>query len=306
MSTSLETSIPEQIYQENIESLYDELDNIISSSEQCVPYPHTLHFPDKFLISSVEEFHHNNDNKFLKITSNDFILSMPFTKYASEYKRIISLDKKRDQLSNYQILEEPMHLYNTRSQKKYMDSKIMLEFTKPLHEWNMDDFVNNFNEIINNISYLTEAFYPDLRNYIGRVNHAQHPIFIHQQKLIENDKLVLYGSASSLVRSLYSDEIEYLFNDIFEMITSIHEELNEPPPPKRLTKQEFNDYIGITTAKKAERDEVCVICMEEIKYGARISKTKCGHCFHSKCLRKWLVNNCNEPQCPCCRKNLIE
>ena len=50
----------------------------------------------------------------------------------------------------------------------------------------------------------------------------------------------------------------------------------------------------------------CVICMEEIKYGARISKTKCGHCFHSKCLRKWLVNNCNEPQCPCCRKNLIE
>ena len=34
----------------------------------------------------------------------------------------------------------------------------MLEFTKP-HEWNMDDFVNNFNEIINNISYLTEAFY---------------------------------------------------------------------------------------------------------------------------------------------------
>ena len=58
----------------------------------------TLHFPDKFLISSVEEFHHNNDNKFLKITSDDFILSK-FTKYASEYKRIISLDKKRDQLS---------------------------------------------------------------------------------------------------------------------------------------------------------------------------------------------------------------
>tara|TARA_B100001093_G_C26700756_1_gene958957 strand:+ start:54 stop:974 length:921 start_codon:yes stop_codon:yes gene_type:complete len=305
MSISPVESQNEQSYNENSETYYNELDEILSSSEQCMPYPHKLYFPDRFSVSLVEEFSHNNDNKFLKITSSDFVISLPFTNYASEYRRINSLNKKRDLLSEYQILEEPMHSYNTRSQEKYMDNKIILEFSKPLHEWNMDDFVNNFNEIINNIGYLTEAFYPDLRNYLGRVNHERHPLFIHQQKLIENDKLLLYGSASSLIRSLYSDEIEYLFNDIFDMISSMTDELSEPPPPERLTKKEFTDYIGVTRAIKKDCDEVCVICMDKIKYGARISKTKCGHCFHSRCLRKWLVNNCHEPQCPCCRKNLI-
>mmetsp|Transcript_18737 Transcript_18737/g.13563 ORF Transcript_18737/g.13563 Transcript_18737/m.13563 type:complete len:96 (+) Transcript_18737:247-534(+) len=45
-------------------------------------------------------------------------------------------------------------------------------------------------------------------------------------------------------------------------------------------------------------DNVCIICLEEIKVGKRL---KCGHVFHLNCLRRWLEQNI---QCPTCRANI--
>ena len=49
----------------------------------------------------------------------------------------------------------------------------------------------------------------------------------------------------------------------------------------------------------------CPICYEDIG-DFDICITKCGHCFHSKCLRRWLVNKCQTPECPCCRASLVD
>ena len=47
---------------------------------------------------------------------------------------------------------------------------------------------------------------------------------------------------------------------------------------------------------------MCNICFEELPLGEEYA-TKCGHCFHTKCLLTWLEKN---NTCPCCRKELYE
>jgi len=47
---------------------------------------------------------------------------------------------------------------------------------------------------------------------------------------------------------------------------------------------------------------MCNICFEELPLGEEYA-TKCGHCFHTGCLLKWLEKN---NTCPCCRSELYE
>ena len=45
----------------------------------------------------------------------------------------------------------------------------------------------------------------------------------------------------------------------------------------------------------------CIICFENL-YDFNISVLKCGHFFHSKCIKKWSEKN---NTCPLCNKNII-
>uniref|UniRef100_T1IUL2 RING-type domain-containing protein n=1 Tax=Strigamia maritima TaxID=126957 RepID=T1IUL2_STRMM len=47
--------------------------------------------------------------------------------------------------------------------------------------------------------------------------------------------------------------------------------------------------------------EVCVICLEEEKFGQHVKDLPCSHVFHSKCIDTWLLKNYS---CPLCRKDL--
>lgn len=45
----------------------------------------------------------------------------------------------------------------------------------------------------------------------------------------------------------------------------------------------------------------CTICMCEFEEKEIIKGLKCGHNFHSECLKQWIMR---EPNCPCCRVNI--
>jgi hypothetical protein len=54
----------------------------------------------------------------------------------------------------------------------------------------------------------------------------------------------------------------------------------------------------------------CCICCENVKEREYIRELNCGHCFHKKCIDKWLLNSMREKEtvtCPVCRTiiNLI-
>ena len=86
----------------------------------------------------------------------------------------------------------------------------------------------------------------------------------------------------------------------------IYIEMEETPyiPPSHVdgfkTCKEINDSIGkYEKVKKEDLDKECSICIEgfqEKEFKRAIPE--CKHCFHKKCIDKWLKKN---PSCPICR-----
>jgi hypothetical protein len=56
-------------------------------------------------------------------------------------------------------------------------------------------------------------------------------------------------------------------------------------------------------AEEEEEEIMCPICLDQIhKEENNVSKTHCGHSFHTSCL---IASSRRNPFCPCCRENLI-
>jgi len=49
------------------------------------------------------------------------------------------------------------------------------------------------------------------------------------------------------------------------------------------------------------KEENCSICLGRLNKNMKVVKTSCNHVFHSKCLKKWIIDN---QKCPLCRKNI--
>ena len=51
----------------------------------------------------------------------------------------------------------------------------------------------------------------------------------------------------------------------------------------------------------------CTICQENFREGASfLVTTKCGHCFHFNCFKKYIQKNIISPKCPNCNKPILE
>ena len=66
----------------------------------------------------------------------------------------------------------------------------------------------------------------------------------------------------------------------------------------------YNQHYEVKKfALKKNKNIHCIICLENYKYNDLIATMKCDHIYHYNCIKKWL-NNC--PNCPICRKDVIE
>ena len=52
------------------------------------------------------------------------------------------------------------------------------------------------------------------------------------------------------------------------------------------------------------RDEVCSVCMIDYETNDEVSETKCGHTYHSECLKNWHDATGIHFNCPICRTDL--
>ena len=78
---------------------------------------------------------------------------------------------------------------------------------------------------------------------------------------------------------------------------------------KFLREKLIKKQVDVTTTRQQpsscchEKQTECSICLEAYKPAETIACTKaCGHQFHSKCLRQWLLAH---DQCPMCRTEVI-
>lgn len=66
----------------------------------------------------------------------------------------------------------------------------------------------------------------------------------------------------------------------------------------------YNEYYEIEKFESKDNEKFnCIICLENYKYNDLIALMKCNHRYHYKCIKKWLNYN---PNCPICRKDIIE
>lgn len=94
-------------------------------------------------------------------------------------------------------------------------------------------------------------------------------------------------SLNDTILDSYYDKMDDLFNNFYIGIEVL--ELSTP----------LDSLIPIITINKFELDN-CSICLENDS-NQEISKIeKCGHCFHTNCIRRWLLEN---NSCPICRSN---
>jgi hypothetical protein len=62
--------------------------------------------------------------------------------------------------------------------------------------------------------------------------------------------------------------------------------------------QQIDEFLTLRTEEMMEA-ELCSICLENVSYGCRLN---CQHCFHSNCIKRWLIKT---NTCPMCRSVVV-
>ena len=74
------------------------------------------------------------------------------------------------------------------------------------------------------------------------------------------------------------------------------------PSPKALKKPLFST-LSKYVVKLEEKEEIneCTICLEDLDKNSSVSVLKCGHEFHTSCIKDWMKI---KKTCPICRKKI--
>ena len=71
----------------------------------------------------------------------------------------------------------------------------------------------------------------------------------------------------------------------------------------KLKKEKMSKKFWVKNDKDVLEEPNCCICLCSMKIGENVTKLKCGHLFHFKCLDKWVEN---KDACPFCRGKINE
>ena len=71
----------------------------------------------------------------------------------------------------------------------------------------------------------------------------------------------------------------------------------------KLKKEKMTKKFFVKNDKDEFEEPNCCICLSLMKIGENVTKLKCGHIFHFKCLDKWVEN---KDACPFCRGKINE
>ena len=75
----------------------------------------------------------------------------------------------------------------------------------------------------------------------------------------------------------------------------------------RIIKRTPNLKVRRLKIRENEKEEDCLICLEQIERKTRIYELKCLHKFHKECIEQWYETEIEEPErkCPKCRERII-
>ncbi len=145
---------------------------------------------------------------------------------------------------------------------------------------------NNNNFTINNTGMFRLSINNDnYDRYSAYRRNLQNPMMLR----------VIYDDLNDEINELEEEEIENLINR--NLVLNVIKEIQPKPKPK-LKKEKMNKKLWIKNEKGVLEAPTCCICLNVMKYKCDVTKLKCNHLFHFKCLKKWVEN---KEVCPFCR-----
>jgi hypothetical protein len=145
---------------------------------------------------------------------------------------------------------------------------------------------NNNNFTINNSGMFRLSINNDnYDRYSAYRRNLQNPMMLR----------VIYDDLNDEINELEEEEIENLINR--NLVLNVIKEIQPKPKPK-LKKEKMNKKLWIKNEKGVLEAPTCCICLNVMKDKCDVTKLKCNHLFHFKCLEKWVEN---KEVCPFCR-----
>ena len=183
------------------------------------------------------------------------------------YKRIIKMEKKWDTIITTQI----NHIDHSLNDIILLNQSLKIE----KNVFNTQEEKNQrIHKVREEFSIFGEILKKQLENS-NRLNNLLLDLEINTTTITDN------------ILDSYYDETDEAINNFYIAIEIL--ELSTP----------LDSLIPIIKGFNFDLD-ICSICLENDNH-LEISKiTKCGHCFHTNCLTRWLVEN---NSCPICRSN---
>lgn len=109
-----------------------------------------------------------------------------------------------------------------------------------------------------------------------------------------NSLCISYDASDNNIINDYS-----IYNDFNE-----YELYQNEIESKTVKKDKFDKFKKVTFDKEKNillsNDDKCSICCEVYKNNDKLIQLDCKHCFHEKCIKKWLLEESNK--CPLCNK----
>jgi hypothetical protein len=241
-----------------------------------------------------EKFKMDGGKELLKIITPDVDVVMSSNNFNDNFWKCFK------NKTNFDPNQMNIHTHDTRSKNKYLNEYMTITINYPVQEWQETGFYEHHQEVLNSIIKFMESLHPDVKNFTNWESIDDTPIIIHTDNLTRTGKMMFYTSPIGMINAIAKGRV----SDIITAINNGYNDTYNTPEPERMSLLQYNQVIGVKNAQKKDTIHTCSICMEDIKIRSRISVTKCCHYFHSKCLKKWLVNKCSEPVCPCCRQHL--
>lgn len=143
-----------------------------------------------------------------------------------------------------------------------------------------------------------------LTNTNTNTNRDIHLINVYNEHLIE------YSQNNFNDNTIINNLIEEYLNNI-NHLTTTHTTHTTPTTPTTHTINEYNlnKYNMLKKSLKLKTKNIsndsikeCNICLENMNNG--VCKLDCNHSFHLKCIKKWIKQKKDCPNCPICRKEI--
>lgn len=113
-------------------------------------------------------------------------------------------------------------------------------------------------------------------------------------------QLCVYFAFFAYVHLFYSLPI-HIMRDMAVTFRNFRRRLLEFTRYRRVVRSMQTQFPDATEDDLAAADRTCIICREEMHGDGEAKKLRCGHMFHTRCLRSWMERSMS---CPTCRNEI--